>query len=237
MTLRLEGEPSPRLHAEAFGTDGAEATATLKAFLEAGAIPLLLYEGDTLVSQGLGIPLTVEGSRMLYLYALATDAAARNRGFLRTLLKETASAFVARGYRALCLLPADVPLADAYRRMGFSCAYPAGALPLPEEEGDFSLYAETPPALTPTDDLELLHAALGQAMSRPLFALTLSTLADTVYPASLGKEAALISRRHPGCALAVSPGLRHAYRRRPTADLLLMPLGDEPMAPPEPLPR
>ncbi len=237
MTLRLFGEPSPRLYAEAFGTTVTEASETLSALLSAGAIPLLLFEGNSLVSQGIGIPLTVDGGRILYLYALTTDAAARNRGFLRTLLKETANAFAARGYRALCLLPADTALASAYRRMGFTLSFPAGALALPAESEDFSLYTEAPPAFRPTDDLDLLHASLGQAMSLPLFALTLESLADVVYPARFGEETALISRRHPGCALAVSPGLLPLYRRRPTADLLMLPLTKDAAPPPEPLPR
>ena len=237
MTLRLDGTPSPRLYAEAFDTDVGEAAATLSAFIEAGALPLLLFEGDALVSQGLGIELNVEGRRMLYLYALATDTAARNRGFLRTLLKETAAVFAARGYAALCLLPANAALADAYRRMGFSETAPAGAQPLPETPEDFSLYAEELPTFTPTDDLDFLHGAIGGAMSRAMLSATVATLADVVYPARLADEAALLSRRHPGCALAVSSGLMPLFRRRPTAELLLMPLSGKAATPPEPLPR
>ncbi len=237
MTLRPFGTPSARLYAEAFGGTEEEALSTFSALRSAGAIPLLLFLGDRLVSQGFGLPLEVGDSRILYLYALATDAAARNRGYLRTLLKETESLARDRGYRALCLLPADRALAAAYGRMGFSLASPAGATALPACAEEFSFYTEAPPPWLPTDDLAFLHARLGRGMSQELFAYTLSSLDDIAYPARLGDEAALLSRHYPGCALALTEGALSAYRRRPTAELLMRPLSTDVTPPTEPLPR
>ena len=237
MTFTLSGTLSPRLYAEGFGEGLADAEKALSALIAAGAIPLLLEENGTPVSQGVGIPLTVDGGRILSLYALTTDKAARNRGCLRTLVEETARAFRARGYRSLCLLPANGELDAAYRRLGFTVAHPAGALPLPEGADGFSLYTEEALPFVETDDLPLLHRSLGAAMPLPLFALTIKTLADVAYPARLGEETALLSCRHPGCAIAVSEGLSAHFSRRPTASLLSLPLSGEALPPPEPLPR
>ncbi|MBQ2718501.1 MAG: hypothetical protein IJF73_00350, partial [Clostridia bacterium] len=129
------------------------------------------------------------------------------------------------------------PLAAAYRRMGFTLALPAGANALTPGAEVFSLLAEEPPALLPTEDRALLYSRLGGAMSRALFDLTLDTLEDTCFGAVLGEEAALLYRRDPRRALAVSRGLTPFYRVCPAAEVLVLPLGGTVPMIPEPLPR
>lgn len=239
MTLFEVGAPlSPRLYAEGFGGSEGEAEAALSALSAAGAISLRLSSEGGVLCQGAALPLFVEGCRILYLYALSTAVAARGQGHLRTLIRETAQWALTEGTTALCLLPADAGLAEAYRRMGFTIALPAGANALTVGSEEFSLTERAPLSLTPTSDRTFLYGALGGAMSREAFELTLDTLADACLTARWGDEAAILSRREPSRALAVTAGLAAAYRTAPAAELLAMPLGERAVPPiPEPLPR
>ncbi len=232
-----EGPLSPRLYAEGFGGSEGEAEAALSALSRAGAVPLRLSCGEAPLSQGAAIPLSVDGCRILYLYALSTAVAARGQGHLRTLIKETARWAAAEGVTALCLLPADEGLSAAYRRMGFTLALPAGANALSAGGEEFSLYAEAPLTPMPTEDRAFLYSALGGAMSRAAFDFTLDTLADSCFTARWEKEAAILSRKDPRRALAVTEGLSPTYRVCPAAHLLVMPLVGNVPPIPEPLPR
>ena len=227
---------SAPLYATAFGEDDSLAVSTLSELCKAGAFPFSLSEGEAILSQGIGIPLNSEGGQVLYLYALATEPAARGQGLLRTLLKETAALARAKGYLALCLIPANAPLGEAYRRMGFTIEISAGASPTPLEAEGFSLFAETLPTSPEPISVEECYAALGGMLSPALFAFTLTTL-PTVEAVRIGDGVALTLRGDPRYALAVSRDLTDLYCRSADHRLLAMPLAAQVPRITEPLPR
>lgn len=224
--------PSARLYAEGFSVTEEEAESDLTALLAAGAIPLTLSEGGSVLSQGLGIRIEADEGPLLYLYALTTDRAARGRGLLRTLLRECAAMALRRGIKALCLLPADESLRAAYRRMGFTEELPAGGAPLVADKADLSLLL--PLAAIPDNDRDALYEALGGHMTRAMFDYTLSTLSPAVIPARCAGAPALVLADDPRYALAAAcPATRVGHHT-----LLAMPLaGVIPTRIPEPLPR
>ena len=227
---------SPSLYAVAFDETEQAAKETISSLLAAGALPFSLTDEEQVLCQGLGIPLSTAGGRVLYLYALATAPASRGQGLLRTLLRETEARARAEGYLSLCLLPADAALADAYRRMGFSEELPAGASATPSHPGELSLRAEISlPAAEPIPTEEC-RAALGDALSPELFALTLSTM-PSLAAVRIGAGVALTLRDDPRSALAVTPDLMQTYRRTSDHRLLVLPLSDRIPPIPEPLPR
>ena len=241
MTFALGADApfSVPLYAEAFGIEAAEAEADISALLSTGgAHPFSLSEGGRVLSQGISIPFWADGTLpVAYLYALATDPTSRGQGLLRTLIRETADSARESAYSALCLLPAAPPLAEAYRRMGFTEERPAGAAPTVGGASDLSLFFDTAPAFLPcpTDELRV---PFGNALSRESFSYAVSTLGDRVMPCRIGEEHAILCREDPRYALAVTDGLRASVRRVSDHRYLLMPLGGAlPSEIPEPLPR
>lgn len=224
------------LFSEAFGVPLAEAEADRSALLAAGAQPFSIHEGGEVLSQGIGIPFSVEGRWLLYLYALATAPASRGRGLLRTLLREVAEAARDAGYSALSLLPATASLAEAYGRMGFTEAYPAGGAPVISSSEDLalSLTEELPTRRTGGSPL---YRALGRHLSPALFAFTLTTLKEQLCPFRICDRFALLHRRDRTRALCISEEVASDERSAP-AFFLLYPLrGRPPRALPEPMPR
>ncbi len=241
MTFAL-GENAPfsvPLYAEAFGIEETEAEADISALLSAGgAFPFSLSEGGRVLSQGISIPFWADGAvPVSYLYALATDLASRGQGLLRTLIRETAERARQSAYTALCLLPADKALADAYRRMGFSEERPAGGAAILGGTADLSLRFDAPPTFVPSSADEL-RIPLGNALPKRLFSYAVSSLGDGVMPCRIGEEYAILLREDPRYALAVTDGLSASVRRIHGDSYLLMPLaGSLPKTIPEPLPR
>ena len=229
---------SALLYAEAFGLGVAEAESDLSVLFRGGALPLSLSAEGKVLSEGIGIPLWEGGATpVLYLYALATDPPSRGQGLLRTLIRESALWAGAQGYAALCLLPADAGLSSAYRRMGFTEERPAGGAAVLAEAEDLSLFLDgtVPPIPCPPDEV---YASLGSALSQSLFFYALSSLGDGVGAFRIGAEHAILFKKDPRYALAVSAGLASLAGRRAPHCYLLMPLaGPLPQAIPEPLPR
>ena len=241
MTFAL-GEDTPfsvSLYAKAFDIEPNEAEADISALLSAGgAFPFSLSEGGRVLSQGILIPFWADGAlTVAYLYALATDPASRGQGLLRTIIRETADWARRSAYSALCLLPADRPLADAYRRMGFTEERPAGAAPTVEGDADLSLFFNSAPSFVPCP-IDELRIPLGNALSAEVFSYAFASLGDRVLPCRIGREHAILSREDPRCAMAVTKGLFPSVRRVSDPRYLLMPLvGALPCEIPEPLPR
>ena len=225
---------SARLYAEGFSLPLTEAEADLDTLIAGGAIPLTLAGDGQVLSQGIGIPIDTGDGPILYLYALTTDRAARGQGLLRTLLRECADAARARGFSALCLLPASAALADAYRRMGFTEALPVGGAPHIESATDLALRLdEGARPITPKERHEL-YRAMGQTMPEALFDFTLSTLAPAVLPMRTDEGYALALASDPRYALAAS----YEAVRVANHTLLAAPLGGRlPIGIYEPLPR
>lgn len=212
-----------------------ETEADFATLLAGGALPLTLSEGDTLLSQGFALPMTVDGCPLWYLYALVTAPKARGRGCLRTLLEGCAATARAHRVHGLCLLPADAGLAEAYRRMGFWIAYPIGAPAVVTDEG-YALRTEvTPTRCEPISGGELMRA-LPAALPKPLFDFSLTTLLGIAQPMCLDGIPALADPRDPSRLLAIGEGGN--ARRVSAPELLLKPLGGRlPELIPEPIPR
>lgn len=60
------------------------------------------------------------GAPMAYLYAVATDPAARGRGLCRTLMENVRQLLKCRGYAGILLKAADEGLRQMYQRMGYT---------------------------------------------------------------------------------------------------------------------
>lgn len=198
------GALSARLYAEGFSLPLTEAEGDLARLVSAGAIPLSLSDEGSVLSQGVGIPIGTDHGDVLYLYALTTDRAARGQGLLRTLLKESACLARARGLSALCLIPADTALADAYRRMGFTEERPAGGAPSVKAPEDLALWLDAPALPLKNGEQDALYEALGRHMSRAMFDFTLETLFPAVIPMRTESGYALALANDPRYALAAS---------------------------------
>lgn len=61
-----------------------------------------------------------DGAPMAYLYAVATDPAARKQGLCRTLLENTKQVLREQGYAGALLVPADDALRRMYAHLGFT---------------------------------------------------------------------------------------------------------------------
>lgn len=225
---------SPRLYAEGFSLPLDEAKNDLRRLSHAGALPLSLSCEGSVLSQGFGIPINTENGAVLYLYALTTAPAARGQGLLRTLLRESAVMARAKGFSALCLIPADATLAHAYRRMGFTEELFAGGAPHIETPADLAIRLDLAACPIGAEEHEALYGALGQHMTREMFDFTLSTLAPAVLPMKAEEGYALALADDPRYALAAS---FPTHRARPHT-LLTAPLcGRLPDGIFEPLPR
>lgn len=105
-------------------------------------------EDGTVLAALYWFDVSCDGAPMAYLYAVATDPAARNRGLCRTLIEDTKQLLSQRGYAGILLNPADEGLCRMYRRMGFGpCATvsemvcDAGSHPVPMKKVDAAEYA------------------------------------------------------------------------------------------------
>ncbi len=227
---------SSALFADAFGMMHKEAERDVCRLLDAGAEFFSISDDKEVLTQGIGIPFSVEGRWLLYLYALATVPAARGKGLLRTLLREVAEGAGAAGYSALTLLPATPALAEAYGRMGFTERYPAGGAAVLRTGADLSLTLEQGLSASNAEHDAALYPALGRHLSPELFSFTLSTLGDAVLPFRLDEGYALLARDDRTHALAVSGEI--AVREKGAHAFLLFPLrGRAPRRLPEPMPR
>ena len=227
---------SPALAAEAFDTPTTEVERDFATLLDGGAIPLTLSEGDTLLCQGLALPMLVEDCPLWYLYALVTPPIARGHGHLRTLLRECAATAQQKKVHGLCLLPANQSLAEAYRRMGFDLAYPVGAPAIATKEDGLALRTLSVPTRCEPITARELYGALPQALSPLLFEYALTTVADLARPVLIDGTPALSGIDDPCTLLAIADDRMAARVSSP--ELLLMPLGGRlPRLIPEPIPR
>lgn len=81
-----------------------------RCIVENGSVTAALYWFDV----------SCDGAPMAYLYAVATDPDARNRGLCRALMEDTRAILTRRGYAGILLKPADEALRHMYARMGYA---------------------------------------------------------------------------------------------------------------------
>lgn len=84
---------------------------------------LYIEEGGTLLSMLHLVPFSCNGRTIGIVYALATAAPARSRGYATRLLQRAAETATGRGYAAIALIPAEEALFPYYRRQGFGGKY------------------------------------------------------------------------------------------------------------------
>ena len=163
------------LFRRAFGGSEAEARALLRA-LAPDAAAIVRMEGDSIVFQGLAIPVERGGQIGYYLYALCTAPARRGRGYLRAALAYLKERAAAEGCTFLLLIPATPELAAAYRRMGFTEECPLTA----DENGRrAALYLPRTGEETPFDgDYARLYAAGPRALPFSCFTAALMSVSD-----------------------------------------------------------
>ena len=69
------------------------------------------------------IPFELNGSKVAYIYAVATDADARGQGYASKLIRQAIEKTQAEGYKAIFTLPADDMLREFYSKFGFKGRY------------------------------------------------------------------------------------------------------------------
>ena len=69
------------------------------------------------------IPFELNGSKVAYIYAVATDADARGKGYAGKLIRHAIEKAQSKGYKAIFTLPADDMLRDFYSKFGFKGRY------------------------------------------------------------------------------------------------------------------
>ena len=69
------------------------------------------------------IPFELNGSKVAYVYAVATDADARGKGYAGKLIRQAIEKAQAEGYKAIFTLPADDMLREFYSKFGFKGRY------------------------------------------------------------------------------------------------------------------
>ena len=69
------------------------------------------------------IPFELNGSKVAYIYAVATDADARGKGYAGKLIRQAIEKAQSQGYKAIFTLPADDMLRSFYSKFGFKGRY------------------------------------------------------------------------------------------------------------------
>lgn len=84
---------------------------------------LCIEQAGKIVSMLHFIPFEMNGSKVAYIYAVATDADARGQGYATKLIKQAIEKAQAEGYKAIFTLPADDMLRSFYSQFGFKGRY------------------------------------------------------------------------------------------------------------------
>jgi predicted acetyltransferase len=108
-----------QLWQQAFG----DSNETLDAFFATGFSPdrcHYLMENDTVVSALYWFDCQLNGQKLAYLYAVATDEKYRGRGLCRALMENTHSHLLEQGYAAAVLVPGTENLFCLYEKMGYA---------------------------------------------------------------------------------------------------------------------
>ena len=79
-----------------------------------------IADGDAVQSVLYWFDCFLEGQKMAYIYAVATDPDFRGRGLCRALMEDTMEVLRERGYSAAALLPQEEWLINMYAGMGFT---------------------------------------------------------------------------------------------------------------------
>lgn len=100
-----------------------------RCILENGTVQAVLYWFDA----------TCENQKFAYLYAVATEPAARGRGLCRMLMEDTKNLLASRGYYGLILVPQKEPLRQMYAKMGYADCGGVSRFAAPAEDTPISI--------------------------------------------------------------------------------------------------
>ncbi len=131
------------LFCEVFGADYASAERELLSIWDE-IIPFAIEKNGVAVSELLAFPLSHNGTRALYLYAIATDAEMRGKGYMSALLENVEEWAADNGYSYTLLIPASERLAQSYARLGYAEKIIITAGAYPDTPGKISASADIP---------------------------------------------------------------------------------------------
>ena len=115
-------EECQRLWKEVFGDSDEFISSFINDFYNADNM-LCIEQDGKIVSMLHIIPFEFDGSKVAYIYAVATDANARGQGYATKLIRQAIEKAQAEGYKAIFTLPADDGLATFYSQFGFNDRY------------------------------------------------------------------------------------------------------------------
>lgn len=124
-------EECRRLWKEVFGDSDEFITSFIDIFYNEENM-LCIEQDGKLLSMLHIIPFELNGSKVAYIYAVATDADARGQGHASKLIRQAIDKMQAEGYKAILTLPADDMLRSFYSKFGFKGGY---AVKFETEEG------------------------------------------------------------------------------------------------------
>ena len=96
-----------------------------------------LVKNNIVLSQFVGLETNFKEKKGIYIYALCTNPAFRNKGYMRLLLELSFEYGKEVGYDFFWLFPASEDLKKSYNKIGFTVEIPVGASSFPTEENDF----------------------------------------------------------------------------------------------------
>ena len=115
-------EECRRLWKEVFGDSDEFITSFIDIFYNEENM-LCIEQDGKLLSMLHIIPFELNGSKVAYIYAVATDADARGQGHASKLIRQAIDKMQAEGYKAILTLPADDMLRSFYSKFGFKGGY------------------------------------------------------------------------------------------------------------------
>ena len=115
-------EECRRLWKEVFGDSDEFIASFINLFYDEENMLCIEQDGKMLSMLHI-IPFELNGSKVAYIYAVATDADARGKGYAGKLIRQAIEKAQPKGYKAIFTLPADDMLRDFYSKFGFKGRY------------------------------------------------------------------------------------------------------------------
>lgn len=110
-----------RLWQAAFGDTDAFLDAFFRTAYDAQRCRCVIPDGQP-VAALYWFDCTLDGAKLAYIYAVATDPAHRGKGLCRMLMEDTMDILRKTGYQGVLLVPQEPHLIEMYKKMGFSPA-------------------------------------------------------------------------------------------------------------------
>ena len=111
-----------RLWKEVFGDSDEFISSFINEFYTADNM-LCIEQDSKVVSMLHIVPFELNGSKVAYIYAVATTASERGKGHAKQLIRQAIEKTKNEGYKAIFTLPADDGLTSFYSQFGFKGRY------------------------------------------------------------------------------------------------------------------